>query len=125
MGKYATRKTLAKLCAYAGFTLYSHQLDSNSFQYYAGGYVVNGYLGLGSIVDMKYEMQKMLLSRLKYGGGNSETRYRYGTIIRCCRTPNAILPLTHPLHDRFGDFHTLHDIKADAKIQEYLDLQNS
>ena len=45
MGKFATRRVLKSLLSRAGVSLYRHQLDGASYQYYAGGYVVNGYLG--------------------------------------------------------------------------------
>lgn len=43
MGKFATRRALKSLLSRAKLTLYRHQLDGASYQYYAGGYVVNGY----------------------------------------------------------------------------------
>ena len=68
MGKFATRRALKSLLSRAKLTLYRHQLDGASYQYYAGGYVVNGYLGRRfSMSELKYEMQKGLIFLLKYG----------------------------------------------------------
>ena len=68
MGKFATRRVLKSLLSRAGVSLYRHQLDGASYQYYAGGYVVNGYLGRSySMSELKYEMQKSLIFSLKYG----------------------------------------------------------
>ena len=37
MGKFATRRALKSLLSRAQLTLYRHQLDGASYQYYAGG----------------------------------------------------------------------------------------
>ena len=63
MGRYATRKTLKEYCALAGVTLYKHRLDGASYQYCAGGYIVNGYLGRSMLLSrLQYKMQQTLIS---------------------------------------------------------------
>lgn len=81
MGKYATRKTLKEYCAQAGVTLYKHQPDGASYQYCAGGYIVNGYLGRSMLLSrLQYNMQQTLIFLLKYGSTDF-TVYNDGTSI--------------------------------------------
>lgn len=74
MGRYTTRKTLERYCAQAGITLYAHKLDGASYQYCAGGYVVNGYLGrLMLLSSLQYRMQQKLILLLKTAGAGKVT----------------------------------------------------
>lgn len=126
MGRYATRKTLKGYCAQAGVTLYAHRLDGASYQYCAGGYVVNGYLGCSMLLSsLQYEMQKMLISLLKYGS-DDPSFYGDGTSIVWHKEPHAIPPLAEPLCDDNGmKVYTLGAPEADKYLQEYFDLQKS
>lgn len=64
MGRYATRKRLREIAASQGVRIYRHRLDGASFQYYAAGYVVNGY---GKPEKIWYDMQKELIGLLEHG----------------------------------------------------------
>lgn len=125
MGKFATRRVLKSLLSRAGVSFYRHQLDGASYQYYAGGYVVNGYLGRSlSMSELKYEMQKGLIFLLKYGETKTVT-YNDGTVIVCYSEPHAHQPLSHPVCDANGFIYTLGDIEYDEYLQTYFDLKNS
>lgn len=126
MGRYTTRKTWERYCAQAGITLYAHKLDGASYQYCAGGYVVNGYLGrLMLLSSLQYRMQQKLILLLKYGSDDS-TFYRDGTSIVWHKEPHAISPLAEPLCDNYGmKVRTLGSPEADKYMQEYYDLQKS
>ena len=63
MGRFATRKRLREIAALRGIKIYRHRLDGASFQYYADGYVVNGY----GDPEIWYDMQKELLWLLEKG----------------------------------------------------------
>lgn len=122
MGKFATRRVQKSLLSRAKLTLYRHQLDGASYQYYAGGYVVNGYLGRSlSMSELKYEMQKGLIFLLKYG--KQETaQYNDGTTIICYSEPQAPLPLSHPVCDCYGFIYTLGDIEYDEDLQNWINF---
>ena len=126
MGKYATCKTLKGYCAQAGVTLYVHKLDGASYQYCAGGYVVNGYLGHSMLLSsLLYKMQQTLILLLKYGSGYSSF-YGDGTSIVWHKEPHAIPPLAEPLCDKYGmKVRTLGSPEEDKYLQEYYDLQKS
>lgn len=126
MGKYSTRKILKGYCAQAGVTLYAHQLDGASYQYCAGGYVVNGYLGRCMILsDLQYRMQQELIFLLKYGSTDS-AYYADGSSIVWHKEPHAILPLAEPLHDNYGwKERTLLCPEGDEELQDYYNLQKS
>ena len=64
MGKYATKKRLREIANSQGVRIYRHKIDGASFQYYAAGYVVNGY---GKPEEIWYDMQKELISLLERG----------------------------------------------------------
>ena len=125
MGRYATRAILRYYCAQAGITLYSHRLDGVSYQYCAGGYVVNGYLGRSkSWSDLKYCMQQKLISLLKYGYDDNPTIYRNETCIEWHKEPHAISPLVEPICDHNGmKVRTLGTPEADKGLQEFYDFQ--
>ena len=127
MGRYATRATLRYYCAQAGITLYSHRLDGVSYQYCAGGYVVNGYLGRSkSWSDLKYCMQQKLIFLLKYGSDDNRAIYNDGTVIEWHKEPHAILPLAKPLIDNNGmKVHTLWTPECDEELQDYFNLLKS
>ena len=127
MGRYATRKTLKRYCSQAGVTLYKHRLDGASYQYCAGGYVVNGYLGRSkSWSDLKYCMQQKLIFLLKYGSDGNPTIYRDETYIEWHKEPHAISPLAEPLCDQYGmNVLTLGTPEADKDLQEFYDMQKS
>lgn len=117
MGKFATRRVLKSLLSRAGVSFYRHQLDGASYQYYAGGHVVNGYLGRSlSMSELKYEMQKGLIFLLKYGITKT-ARYNDGTTIVCYSEPHAPQPLSHPVCDANGFIYTLGDIEYDEQLQ--------
>lgn len=124
MGRYATRKTLKGYCAQAGVTLYEHRLDGASYQYCAGGYVVNGYLGQSMLLSsLQYKMQQTLIFLLKYGSDDLSF-YRDGTSIVWHKEPHAITPLAEPLCDYNGmKVRTLGTPEADKDLQEYYDRQ--
>lgn len=126
MGRYATRKTLEGYCAQAGITLYAHKLDGASYQYCAGGYVVNGYLGRSTLLSsLLYKMQQKLIMLLKYGSDDLSF-YSDGTFIVWHKEPHTIPPLTGPLCDNFGmKERTLGSPEADKYLQEYYELQKS
>lgn len=122
MGKFATRRVLKSLLSRAGVSLYRHQLDGASYQYYAGGYVVNGYLGRSfSMSELKYEMQKGLIFLLKYGEQKT-AQYNDGTTIICYSEPQAPLPLSHPVCDAYGLIYTLGDIEYDEQLQDWINF---
>lgn len=122
MGKFATRRVLKSLLFRAGVSLYRHQLDGASYQYYAGGYVVNGYLGRSfSMSELKYEMQKGLIFLLKYGEQKT-AQYNDGTTIICYSEPQAPLPLSHPVCDAYGLIYTLGDIEYDEQLQDWINF---
>lgn len=122
MGKFATRRVLKSLLSRAKLTLYRHQLDGASYQYYAGGYVVNGYLGRRfSMSELKYEMQKGLIFLLKYGEKKT-VRYNDGTTIICYSEPQAPLPLSHPVCDAYGLIYTFGDIEYDEQLQDWINF---
>lgn len=127
MGRYATRATLRYYCAQAGITLYSHRLDGVSYQYCAGGYVVNGYLGRStSWSDLKYCMQQKLIFLLKYGSDDNPTKYNDGTVIEWHKEPHAILPLAKPLIDNNGmKVCTLWPPECDEELQDYYNILKS
>ena len=125
MGRYATSKTLKRYCSQAGVTLYKHRLDGASYQYCAGGYVVNGYLGRSkSWSDLKYCMQQKLIFLLKYGSDDNPTIYRDATNIEWHKESHDISPLAEPLCDHNGmKVRTLGTPEADKYLQEFYDLQ--
>lgn len=122
MGKFATRRVLKSLLSRAQLILHRHQLDGASYQYYAGGYVVNGYLGRSfSMSELKYEMQKGLIFLLKYGEQKT-AQYNDGTTIICYSEPQAPLPLSHPVCDAYGLIYTLGDIEYDEQLQDWINF---
>lgn len=127
MGRYATRKTLKGYCAQAGVTLYKHRLDGASYQYCAGGYIVNGYLGRSMLLSsLQYKMQQTLIFLLKYGNADLLSFYGDGTFIVWQKEPHAISPLAKPLCDHNGmKVQTLGTPEADKYLQEFYDLQKS
>lgn len=126
MGKYATKSTVRYYCAQAGVTLYSHRLDSSSYQYCAGGYVVNGYLGsFITLSKLQYEMQKVLISLLKYGA-TDPIYYADGSSIVWHKESHVISPLAEPLLDNMGfKVHTLLSREGDKEWQEYYNFLKS
>lgn len=123
MGKFATRRVLKSLLSRAGVSLYRHQLDGASYQYYAGGYVVNGYLGRRySMSELKYEMQKALIFSLKYGEQKT-VQYNDGTTIISYSEPKVPLPLSHPVCDAYGFIYTLGDIEYDEQLQNWINSE--
>lgn len=126
MGRYATRKTLKGYCAQAGVNLYKHRLDGASYQYCAGGYIVNGYLGRSMLLSsLQYKMQQTLIFLLKYGSADLSF-YRDGTSIVWQKGPHAISPLAEPLCDHNGmKVRTLGTPEDDNDLQEFYDLQKS
>lgn len=126
MGRYATRKTLKGYCAQAGITLYKHRLDGTSYQYCAGGYIVNGYLGRSMLLcSLQYKMQQTLIFLLKYGYADLSF-YRDGTSIVWQKESHAISPLAEPLCDHNGmKVLTFGTPEADKDLQEFYDLQKS
>lgn len=126
MGRYATRKTLKKYCAKAGVTLYKHRLDGTSYQYYAGGYIVNGYLGRSMLLSrLQYKMQQTLIFLLKYGSTDFSV-YNDGTSIVWHKDSHAISPLAEPLCNQYSTkVFTLETPEADKDLQEFFDMQKS
>lgn len=126
MGRYATRKTLKKYCAKAGVTLYKHRLDGASYQYYAGGYIVNGYLGRSMLLSrLHYKMQQTLIFLLKYGSTDFPV-YNDGTSIMWHKDKHAISPLAEPLCNQYSmKVFTLETPEADKDLQEFFDMQKS
>ena len=126
MGRYATRKTLKEYCAQAGVTLYKHRLDGASYQYCAGGYVVNGYLGRSMLLSsLQYNMQQTLICLLKYGYDDFSV-YNDGTFIMWHKEPHAISPLAEPLCDQYGmKVRTIGTSEVDKYLQEFYDMQKS
>ena len=126
MGRYATRKTLKGYCAQAGVTLYKHRLDGASYQYYAGGYIVNGYLGRSMLLSrLQYNMQQTLIFLLKYGSTDFSV-YNDGTSIVWHKDTHAISPLAEPLCNQYGmKVFTLKTPEADKDLQEFFDMQKS
>lgn len=126
MGRYATRKTLKEYCVQAGVTLYKHRLDGASYQYCAGGYIVNGYLGRSMLLSrLHYKMQQTLIFLLKYGSTDFSV-YSDGTFIMWHKDTNAISPLAEPLCDQHDmKVLTLGTPEADKDLQEFYDLQKS
>ena len=126
MGRYATRKTLKEYCALAGVTLYKHRLDGNSYQYCAGGYIVNGYLGRSMLLSrLQYNMQQTLIYLLKYGSTDFSV-YNDGTSIVWRKDSHAISPLAEPLCGQYGmKVFTLETPEADKDLQEFFDMQKS
>lgn len=126
MGRYATRKTLKGYCAQAGVTLYKHRLDGASYQYCAGGYIVNGYLGRSMLLSsLQYNMQQTLIFLLKYGSADFSF-YGDGTSIVWHQEPHAISPLAEPLCYHSGMKVRTHGTpEADKDLQEFFDLQKS
>ena len=123
MGKFATRRVLKSLLSRAGVSLYRHQLDGASYQQYAGGDVVNGYLGRRiSMSELKYEMQKSLIFSLKYGEQKT-AQYNDGTTIICYSEPQAPLPLSLPVCDAYGLIYTLGDIEYDEQLQNWINSE--
>lgn len=120
MGRYATKSTLRYYCAKAGITLYSHRLDGSSYQYCAGGYVVNGYLGgCTTLSDLRYEMQKKLILLLKYGT-TDPIYYADGSSIVWYKESHATPPLAEPLFCNNGSkVYTLRSPEGDKELQEY------
>ena len=127
MGRYATRKVLKRYCSKAGVTLYKHRLDGASYQYCAGGYIVNGYLGRSMpLSSLRYKMQQTLIFLLKYGNADLLSFYRDGTFIEWHKEPHAISTLAEPLCDQYGmKVRTLGTPEADKDLQEFYDLQKS
>ena len=126
MGRYATRKTLKEYCAQAGVTLYKHRLDGASYQYCAGGYIVNGYLGRSMLLSrLQYNMQQTLIYLLKYGSTDFSV-YNDGTSIVWRKDSHAISPLAEPLCGQYGmKVFTLETPEADKDLQEFFDIQKS
>lgn len=126
MGRYATRKTLKGYCAQTGVTLYKHRLDGASYQYCAGGYIVNGYLGRSMLLSsLQYNMQQTLIFLLKYGSADFSF-YGDGTSIVWHKEPHAISPLAEPLCYHSGMKVRTHGTpEADKDLQEFFDLQKS
>lgn len=128
MGRCKMRKTLRDYCARAGITLYYHMLDRVSYQFCAGGYVVNGYLG-SSMTSSKllYEMQKQLVFLLKYGSTDSSNiYYNDGSSIKWHKELSVIPPLAEPLHDQYGfEVFTSRSPEEDEKLQFYYDFEKS
>lgn len=126
MGRYATRATLRHYCAQAGVTLYSHWLDGASYQYCAGGYVVNGYLGSRTTLsELKYEMQKELIFLLKYGTIDP-IYYTDGSSIVWHKETHVISPLAEPLlHNEGFKVYTLLSREGDKEWQEYYNFLKS
>jgi hypothetical protein len=124
MGRYATRKALKGYCAQAGVTLYEHRLDGASYQYCAGGYIINGYLGQSMLLSsLQYEMQKTLIFLLKYGFADLSF-YQDGTSIVWQKEPHAISPLAEPLCNPSGmKVQTLGTPEDDKDLQEFFDSQ--
>lgn len=123
MGKFATRKALSELCSRHGITLYKHRLDGASWQYCAGGYVVNGYITRRPVEDVIYSMQKKLILLLKYGddndsGGDDEVAWH--------KERHTVSPLARIVNGYgLGQIYTFHLPEADAELQQWLDLRNS
>ena len=123
MGKFATRQVLRALCSLHGITIYRHRLDGVSYQYCAGGYVVNGYATRLPVEVIIYVMQKKLIMLLKYGdeadgGGDDDVRWY--------KERPYIEPLTKPLNGYgMGRIYTYRSIEADKELQEWFDLSNS
>lgn len=126
MGRYATRKILKRYCAQAGVTLYKHRIDGASYQYCAGGYIVNGYLGRSMLLStLQYKMQQTIIFLLKYGSTDFSV-YNDGTFIMWHKDTNAISPLAEPLCDQYGmKVLTLGTPEADKDLQEFYDMQKS
>ena len=126
MGRYATRKTLKGYCSQAGVTLYKHRLDGASYQYCAGGYIVNGYLGRSMLLSsLQYKMQQTLIFLLKYGSTDFSV-YNDGTFIMWHKEPHVISPLVEPICDQYGiQVLTLGTPEADKDLQEFYDMQKS
>lgn len=126
MGKYPIRKILKDYCIRAGITLYYHMLDGKSYQFCAGGYVVNGYLGSRvKSSDLLYMMQKKLVYLLKYGS-TEPVRYADGSSIVWHKEPHVIPPLAEPLLDNYGwNTYTLLTLEYDKKLQDYFDIQKT
>ena len=126
MGRYATRKTLKGYCAQAGVKLYKHRLDGASYQYCAGGYIVNGYLGRPTFLSsLQYQMQQTLIFLLKYGSTDIPV-YSDGTSIMWHKDTHAISPLAEPLCLYNGiKVRTLGTPEADKDLQEFFDMQKS
>lgn len=126
MGRYATRKTLKEYCAQAGVTLYKHRLDGASYQYCAGGYIVNGYLGRSTLLSsLQYQMQQTLIFLLKYGSTDIPV-YSDGTSIVWHKDSHAISPLAEPLClYNCIKVRTLGTPEADKDLQEFYDMQKS
>lgn len=124
MGRFATRKTLKEYCSQAGVTLYKHRLDGASYQYCAGGYIVNGYLGRSMLLSsLKYKMQQTLIFLLKYGSTDFSV-YNDGTSIMWHKDTHAISPLAEPLCLYNGiKVRTLGTPETDKDLQEFYDLQ--
>ena len=118
MGKYATRKILKRLCSCAGISLYKHRLDGVSYQYCAGGYVVNGYDTGGKLHDLIYEMQKSLILLLKYGHIDNPCN---DVMITFHKEKNVIAPLSEPLDGFGGKVYTFESLESDACTQKYFD----
>ena len=126
MERYATRKILKGYCSQAGVTLYKHRLDGASYQYCAGGYIVNGYLGRSMpLSSLKYKMQQTLIFLLKYGSTDFSA-YNDGTSIVWHKDSHAISPLAEPLCNQYGmKVFTLETPEADKDLQEFFDMQKS
>ena len=126
MGRYATRRTLKRYCSQAGITLYKHRLDGASYQYYAGGYIVNGYLGRSMLLSrLHYKMQQTLIFLLKYGSTDFSV-YNDGTFIMWHKDTHAISPLAEPLCNQYSmKVFTLGTPEDDKDLQEFFDLQKS
>ena len=124
MGRFATRKTLKGYCSQAGVTLYKHRLDGASYQYCAGGYIVNGYLGRSTLLSsLQYQMQQTLIFLLKYGSTDIPV-YSDGTSIMWHKDTHAISPLAEPLCLYNGKkVRTLGTPEADKDLQEFYDFQ--
>ena len=126
MGRYATRNVLKRYCSKAGVTLYKHRLDGASYQYCAGGYIVNGYLGRSMLLSsLQYKMQQTLIFLLKYGSTDFSV-YSDGTFIMWHKDTHAISPLAEPLCDQYDmKVLTLGTQEDDKDLQEFYDLQKS
>lgn len=107
MGTCTICKTLRDYCIRAGITLHYHMLDRTSYQFCAGGYVVNGHLGsCMKSSSLLYRMQKELVYLLKYGSADP-VYYADGSSIVSHKEPHAILPLAEPLREYNGfEVHT-------------------
>lgn len=123
MGKFATRKTLRELCSRNGITLYKHRLDGASWQYCAGGYVVNGYAMCRPMADILYSMQKTLILLLKYGDDNDSEG---DDDVVWHKEKHTVGPLARTVNGYgLGQIYTFHLPETDVELQQWFDLRNS